>query len=108
MYRRRGLSSMTGSLLRSPLNDESRRVLAAARLVTLGRLAPRRHRMTAAGCLAFTATERVIHRVHGNATHMRTLSKPATAAGLADRHVLVIDVADLSDRRQALDVDLPD
>src|SRR4029079_1700511 len=30
------------------------------------------------------------------------------AAGLADRHVLVVDVADLADRRVALDVDLAD
>ena len=32
----------------------------------------------------------------------------AAPARLADRDVLVVDVADLADRREALDVDLPD
>ncbi len=68
-------------------------------LVALGRLAPRRHRVTAAGGLAFTTTERVVDRVHGHAAHVRTLAQPAAAAGLADRHVLVVEVADLADRR---------
>src|SRR5262245_57948491 len=56
--------------------------------------------------LAFTATERVIDRVHRHAAHVRPLSHPPTAPGLADRHVLVIEVADLADRRIALDVNL--
>ena len=80
--------------------------LAVARLVALGRQAPRRHRMAAARGLAFAAAERVVHRVHRDAAHVRPLAQPAAAAGLADRHVLVIDVADLADRRVALDEDL--
>src|SRR5215204_1586659 len=99
---------MTGSLLRSPLDDESIGVLAPARLIPLGRLAPRRHRMTAAGRLAFTTAERVVHGVHRHAAHVRTLAQPTAAAGLADRDVLVIDVADLADRRHAFGIDLPD
>src|SRR5687767_2351390 len=99
---------MTGSLLGSPLHDESIGVLAAAGLVSLRRLTPRRHRMTAARRLAFTAAERVIHRVHRHAAHVWTLAQPAAATGLADRHVLVIDVADLADRRQAVLIDLAD
>ena len=88
------------------LNDELVARLRPARLVTLGRHAPRRHRVTATRGLAFTAAERVIDRVHRDAAHVRALAQPAAAAGLADRHVLVIDVADLADRREAVLVDL--
>src|SRR5689334_4970861 len=62
--------------------------------------------MAAARSLAFAATERVIDRVHRDAAHVRTLAHPALAAGLADRHVLVIDVADLADGCKALDADV--
>src|SRR5262249_59749650 len=79
---------------------------AGAGLVALRRLTPRRHRMPPAGRLSFAAAERVIHRVHRHTAHVWTLAKPATAACLADRDVLVIKVADLSDRRDALDIDL--
>src|SRR5262245_33021864 len=94
------------SLFRSSLNDEPVRVLAPARLVALRRLAPRRHRMPAARCLPLTAAERVIDRVHRHAAHVWTLAKPAAAPCLADRDVLVVKVADLPDRRHALDIDL--
>ena len=80
--------------------------LAVARLVALGRQAPRRHRMAAARGLAFAAAERMVDRVHRDAAHVRTLAHPAAASRLADRHVLVIDVADLADRREALHADL--
>src|SRR5262249_22171148 len=93
-------------LLGSPLHDEPIRVLATARLEALRRLAPRRHRMPAAGRLAFTAAERMIDRVHRDAAHVRALAQPPAAPRLADRHVLMIEVADLADRRDALDVDL--
>ena len=90
------------------MHDEAIRALVVARLVALGRDAPRRHRVAAARGLAFTAAERVVDRVHRDAAHVRPLPEPAAAAGLADRHVLVIEVADLADRREALDVDLAD
>src|SRR5687768_10101894 len=61
--------------------------------------------MTAAGGLAFTAAERVVDRVHGDAAVMRLLAEVTGAAGLADRHVLVLEIADLSDRRIAANVD---
>src|SRR4051812_2734374 len=93
-------------LLLSPLDDELVGRLAIARLVALGRLTPRRYGMAAARGLAFTAAERVVDRVHRDATHVRPLAKPAAAAGLADRHVLVIEVADLPDRGVALDENL--
>src|SRR5690348_13263259 len=64
--------------------------------------------MAAAGSLAFTAAERMVDRVHRHAADVRTLTEPAAAAGLADRDVLVIEVADLADRGEALHVDLAD
>src|SRR5438874_495237 len=45
---------------------------------------------------------------HRHAPHMRPPAEPAAASRLADRHVLVIEVADLPDRGEALDVNLPD
>src|SRR6188474_3344330 len=99
---------MSATLLLSPGDDESIRALGVARLVPLGRDAPRRHRVAAARGLALTAAERVIDRVHGDAADVRPDAQPAAAAGLADRHVLVVDVADLADRGVALDVDLAD
>src|SRR6202158_2968388 len=40
----------------------------------------------------------VINWVHSHATYMRPLAVPARAPGLAHRHVLVLDVADLANR----------
>src|SRR5262245_25839451 len=94
-------------LLLSPFQNELLALLPPARLEALRRHAPRRHRMPAAGRLAFAAAERVIDRVHRDAANVRAPAQPAAAAGLADRHVLVIEVADLADRREALDVDQP-
>src|ERR1043165_6693456 len=75
------INVLGGSALLCPsLDDEPVRPLATARLVTLRRLTPRRHRVAAAGRLAFTAAERVIDRVHRHAAHVRTLADPAAAA----------------------------
>src|SRR5260370_2536666 len=98
----------TGLLLRTSLNNESVSAFVIPRLVALGRNAPRGHRVPAARGLAFAAAERVVHRVHRDAADVRPLPEPAAPARLADRDVLVIEVADLADRRVALDVDLPD
>src|SRR6476619_8378780 len=49
---------------------------------TLGRLAPRGHRVTSAGSPAFAAAVRVIDRVLGDAARQRTLAHPPRAAGL--------------------------
>src|SRR6185369_17765787 len=54
------------------------------------------------------AAERMIDRVHRDAPHVRTLTQPAAASRFADRDVLVIEIADLPDRRVTLAVDLPD
>ena len=49
---------------------------------------------------ALAAAHRVIDRVHDHAAHVRTPALPAGPPGLAARHVHVIDVADLADRRE--------
>src|SRR5262245_59009506 len=64
--------------------------------------------MPAARGLALTSTKWMIDRVHRDAAHVRAFAEPAAAAGLANRHVLVIEVADLADGRDAFDVDLAD
>src|SRR4051812_46183804 len=65
------------------------------------RHAPRSDRVTAALRLAFTTAVRVVDRVHRRAADARALAEPAVAAGLADRDVAVLDVADLAHRRAA-------
>src|SRR6201991_3376532 len=87
---------MSGVSLLLPLvaADENESVgrLVRPRLLALGRLAPRGHRMTAAGGAAFAAAVRMVDRVHGDATVMRLAAEPAVAAGLADRDVHVIGI----------------
>src|SRR6476661_7240120 len=85
------------ALLRSPLHDEPIGRLPVPRLVSLRRLTPWRHRMPAARSLALATTERMVDRIHRHAADVRPLPEPPAAARLADRDVLVIDVADLSD-----------
>src|SRR5512146_1447829 len=75
-------------------------VLAAGALAE-GRHAPRGDRVAAALRLALAAAVRVVDGVHRGAAHRRALAAPAAAAGLAARDVLVVDVADLTDRRAA-------
>src|SRR6185312_11296826 len=65
-------------------NDQTVRPLVAARLVALGRLAPRRHRMTPAGAAAFATAQRMVHRVHHHTAVMRAEAQPPRPAGLAD------------------------
>src|SRR2546430_12474757 len=64
---------------------------------------PWRHGVPAAGGPALTAAERMVHRVHRHAAHVRPLAQPSAAPRLADRDVLVIDIADLADGRHALE-----
>src|SRR5579859_7925221 len=87
--------------LRSPFDNELRGSLVSPRLVTLGRLPPRAHRMPATRSLSFAAAKRVINRIHRHAAVMRHLSQVALPPGFADRYVLVLEVADLTDRRVA-------
>src|SRR5581483_3968283 len=69
-------------LLRVPArHDEFTGALVLARLLALGREAPGRNRMTAAGGAAFAAAVRMVDRVHRHAAVMRLLAHPALAAG---------------------------
>src|SRR5215213_2876597 len=101
-----GPSSVNESLLGSPLDDELRRPLVAPRLIALGGLAPRADRVTAAGGLALAAAQGVVDRVHRHAAVVWALAEVASPAGLADRDVLVLEVADLADGRVAAYVHL--
>src|SRR5512145_2913261 len=96
------------TLLVDPLDDELGGALVAARLVATGRLAPGRHGVTATGGLAFTTTMRVIHGVHDHAADGRADAQPDPAAGLAQGHVLVLQIAHLADGGGAVEVDLAD
>src|ERR1044072_1524189 len=84
-------------------HDHVRGALVLARLVAARRLAPRRHRVTAARGLALAAAVRVVDGVHRNAAHRRADAVPARAAGLAIRDILMLDVADLPHGRVADD-----
>src|SRR5215203_410558 len=48
-------------------------------------LAPGRGRRTSAGALAFTAAERVIHRIHRHTANLGALAQPSALARLAYR-----------------------
>src|SRR5436190_8867858 len=65
-------------------------------------LAPGIGRGPSARALAFTAAQRVIHRVHGDAAHARAATEPAGLPRLADRQQLVLRVADFADGGEAL------
>src|SRR5690606_24306243 len=71
------------SLLLTATNDSARRPLVLAGFVALRGNAPWRYRVTATLGAAFTATMRVIDRVHGCATHARTDTLPALRAGFS-------------------------
>src|SRR3954447_16178615 len=85
-------------------DDQGVRGLALAGAAFL--LAPRRHRVAAAGGLALTTAVRVVDRVHHDTTDGRALALPAHPAGLAPVDVRLLGVADLADRRAAAQVDV--
>src|SRR4051812_49329590 len=60
------------------------------------------HRMTATIRAAFAAAQRVVDRVHRLGAGVRAIAHVPLASGLADAHVDVIEVAELSDGRAAL------
>src|SRR6476646_3442428 len=55
-----------------------------------------------------TATHRVVDRIHRDGAHRRPNAAPALSPRLADRAQAVLLVADLADRRPAIDVHLAD
>src|SRR5437870_4697803 len=83
-----------------PLQDPAVRALVVACLVALGRLAPRRLGVIALGASLAPAVW-MVDRVHGDPAHARPPPEPAHPAGLPERDVLVLEVADLPDRRPA-------
>src|SRR5690349_20575387 len=83
-------------------DDELVRRLVVAGARTLGRLAPRGDRVTAARGPAFTTAVRVVDRVLGDAAGQRALTHPAGAAGLAEVLVLVVGVRNRANRRHAV------
>src|SRR5512141_1717730 len=95
-------------LLAATLDDVAvgRRVLPG--LVPLGGLAPRSAGVTTAGGAAFAAAQRMVDRVHDDAADRGANAEPAIAAGLAERDLFVVEVADLADGRHAIDEDKPD
>src|SRR5690606_21353046 len=60
--------------------------------LALGRLAPGRNGVTAAGGAAFAAAMRVVDRVHGHAAIVRTLAEPARPTGLAEIDVGMLGI----------------
>src|SRR3569833_2112868 len=87
-------------------DDHAVGALVRAGLITLGRRAPRAHRMTTALGAAFAAAVRMVGRVHRRAAHRRADAAPALRAGLAERTQIVLIVADLADYCAAFRVDL--
>src|SRR5579871_478810 len=85
-------------------HDELGRALVLACLHALGRLAPGRHRMTAA---ARASAERVVDRVHRLAAHVSAPTLPAVATGFPDRNVHVVRVRHRADGRDATAVHEP-
>ena len=56
---------------------------------------------------AFSATVRVIHRIHRHAAVCWTLAQPASFAGLAVGDIFVVEVTDLADGGHAVQAELP-
>src|SRR6202166_637403 len=87
---------MLPSLLPS-LHDLSVRTLVPARLLAQRRESPGRLRVIALD-LAFSSTVRMIHRVHGHAAHRGLNPVPPRAAGLSERFIFMVQVANLPHR----------
>ncbi|CRI66178.1 conserved hypothetical protein [Thiocapsa sp. KS1] len=103
----RGTCSTSPCLLASATSDDHRvGPLVLACLMTLGRHAPRRHRVTPAGGTAFAAAVRMIDRVHDHAANGRPHTAPARSTGLAELAQTVLAVADLADDGATIDMDL--
>src|SRR3954453_16070315 len=104
-FKRRGMNDLPPCAARAtPANDELVARLAVLAGAAFG-LAPRRHGVPSAGALALAATERVVDRVHRDATRVRALALPTVASGLADRDQARLAVADRTDGAAAVDRD---
>src|SRR5690606_30606719 len=80
--------------------------LVGPSLGTLRGEATRRHRMTPSGSTRFTATLRVVDRVHGTTTASRTYAAPASGTGIAQGAQAVFTVGCVTQGGTALAADL--
>src|SRR5260221_6847057 len=94
---------MSAPLFLSPADNELVCALVVARLVAAGWLSPGCNRVASAGRLAFTTAMRMVNPGHGHAAIHRLPAQPDIPSRFADRHVLVVHAADLSNRRHAID-----
>src|SRR5208282_5030480 len=95
------LAYCSSLLLLPSLNDVAVGTLVVARLLAQRRESPRRLRVIAL-YLAFTTAVRVIDRVHSHAANGWLDTAPARAACFAEGFVFVVEVANLANRRHAL------
>src|SRR5205085_9934272 len=93
-------------LLGLPLHNELIGSFVVSCFVAQSWLTPRSHRMIALDT-AFASAMRMIDRVHDDATHRRANSHVPRTPGLSNRDVLVVQIADLADRRNTVDVHQP-
>src|SRR5690242_1645484 len=75
-------------------NDHAVGALVAARLITLARRAPGRHRMVSPAAAVCASAHRMVDRIHRDAAHRRADAAPAVGARLADRAQAMFLVAD--------------
>src|SRR2546422_8819040 len=85
----------------SPNNQFRRRLLLVPCLLPLD-LAPRRGGRPPARGLPLAATQRVVDGIHRHAAYPRIPAQPAALPGLPDREQLVLGIAHLADRGEAL------
>src|SRR5881396_1805021 len=85
----------------SPNNELRGLLLLVSRLLPLD-FAPGIRGWAAAGRLALAAAQRVVDGVHRHAAYPRVPAQPAALPGLPDREQLVLGIAHLADRREAL------
>ena len=93
LCRTRHQGFLRSALLLAALDDHVVSALVVPGLRALGLPAPRGAGVPAAGRLSLAAAHRVVDRVHRDAAVVRLPSQPAVPAGLADRDVLVLEVA---------------
>src|SRR5205814_7934961 len=92
-------------------NEPIARFVFRPRFKSLRQLSPRAHRMmsaTAAFGFPLAPAHWMIDRIHRHAPDMRTPPLPARPACFATRHIHVIDVADLTNRRVTGLMNAPD
>src|SRR5205807_1066450 len=101
------LSTTPLATLRAPPDDHRIRALVMARAIPQGGFAPWGLRLATDRRLALATTMWMVARVHHGAAHRGPLSLEPVTPSLADNDVFVIDIADLPERRHAIERDEP-